>query len=82
MTEIAIALIGFAQAVTITLLGKTYSEAKDAKKYARPTGNGFAKRVEAELGHVRRDIGGLREELRTERRERIAGDAHRKDDCP
>lgn len=52
--------------------------AESAADRSEPTGNGFAKNVQASLARIEqvqrqqgRDIGGMREEIRTERQERI-----------
>lgn len=56
--------------------------AEQARDYAEPTGNGFAgdlrafmARTDASLVEVRRDVGGIRSELREERTERREADA-------
>lgn len=45
--------------------------AETAAERAEPTGNGYADRTEKALARIERDIGGIREEQRTERLERI-----------
>lgn len=48
---------------------------REARDYARPTGNGFAEEMRTGMREIKRDIGGIREEIRQERTERREADA-------
>lgn len=45
--------------------------AEEAGVLSKPTGNGFAADVKATLARIERDLGGIREEIRIERKERL-----------
>lgn len=52
-------------------VNRAATSAQDAADKVTPVSNGFTGKVEATLARIERDLGGIREEMRTERSERI-----------